>query len=73
MISVFLAEVLDTEVINSESEGRATSGVAPKTWGVTDGVVSVWGEVGLELVVRQDGGFLETVHALSDFDVDVSF
>jgi hypothetical protein len=36
---------------------------------VTDGVVTVWGEVCLELVVRKDGGFLECIHTLADFDV----
>ena len=29
--------------------------------------------MGLELVIRENGSFLEAVHAFADFDVDVSF
>lgn len=73
MIGVFLGEVLDAEIINGEGEGGATCCVTPETGGVTDRVVAVWSKVGLELVIRENGGFLEAIHALPDFDVDVSF
>ncbi len=73
MIGICFAEVLDTEIVDGEREGGTTSLVAPKTGGVADGIVSVGSEVCLELVIREDGGLLESVHALADFDVDVSF
>ena len=72
VIGVCLGEVFDAEVVHCKGESGRTGGVAPKTWGVTDGVVAVGSEMSLELVIGEDCGFLEAVHTLVDFDVNVA-
>ena len=72
MIGVGFRKEFDAEVINRESERGATIGVAPEAGSVRDREVTVRGKVRGELIIRKDGGFLETVHTLADFDVDVT-
>ena len=73
MIGVGFGEELDTEIVNGEGEGRGTVVVPPEAGGGADGVVAVRGEVGTELVVGEDGGFFEAVHAFLDFKIGVVF
>ena len=72
MIGIRLREEFDAEVINRESERGATVVVAPEAGSVRDREVTVRGEVRSELIVRKDGSFLEAVHTLADFDVDIT-
>jgi hypothetical protein len=46
--------------------------VLPEAWGERHGFVSVGVQFRDELVERDDAGFLETIHALSYFDIDVA-
>ena len=42
MIGVLFGKIFDAEIVHSKGECGATGGVAPETWGVTDGVVAIW-------------------------------
>ncbi len=72
MIGIRLREEFDAKVINRESERGATVGVAPESGCVRDREVTGGGEVRFELIVRKNGSFLEAVHTLADFDVDIT-
>ena len=72
MFGVGFGEEFDAEVVYSEGEGRGTVVVPPEAWGVSDGVVTVGCQVGTELFVGEDGGFLEAIHAFSNFHVAVT-
>ena len=72
MISIRLREEFDAEVINLEIERGATVGVAPESGCVCDREVTVGGEVRFQLIVCKNGSFLEAVHALADFDVNIT-
>ena len=67
MIGVGFGEELDTEIVDSEGEGRGTLVVPPEAWGGADGVVAVRGEVGTELVGGEDGGFFEAIQGPCGF------
>ena len=73
MISIGFGKELDAEIVDGKGESGWTVGMPPKTRSVRDGEVTEGREMSLELVVRENGGFLETVHTLADFDIDVTF
>ena len=62
----------DSEVIDSEGEGGRQGGVVPMTRGVCHRSVAMGLEVADKAFVGDDTGFLESVHPLSDLDVDIA-
>ena len=72
MIGVGFGKELDTEVVDSESESGAAFGVAPETGRMSDGNVTIRGEMSLELVIGENGSLFETVHAFADFNENVA-
>ena len=62
----------DSKVIDSKGEGGRQGGVGPKTRGVCHRSVAMGLEVVEKAFVGDDTGFLESVHPLSDFDLDIA-
>ena len=73
MIGVGLGEEFDAKIIDGESESGTTVDVAPETRSLANGKIAERSKMCLELVVRQDGGFFEAIHAFPDFNIYVSF
>jgi hypothetical protein len=65
-------EVFDAEVIDCECKCDGFGVVAPETGSERDGSIAEGCEVSAKLIVCQDGGLFEAIHALSDFDVGVT-
>jgi hypothetical protein len=61
-----------SEIVDAESERGALCAIAPETWCERHGFVSGWFQFLDELVESQNAGFLEAVHAATDFEVDVA-
>jgi hypothetical protein len=69
---VCLGEIFYAEIVDAESELGALRAMAPETWCERHGFVSVWFQFLDELVENENAGFLEAVHAATDFEVDVA-
>jgi hypothetical protein len=70
MLSMFVADVLDAEVVNHEGESDGTSDVGSKGGGAGGGAVTKFGEVKGEVVVGDTTGLYESWHPLPDLHVD---
>ena len=64
--------VLDAKVVNAENESGSFGAVSPKAGSKRHWFIAVRGQFCDELVESNDAGFLETVHASSDFEIDVA-
>ena len=73
VIGISLGEKFNTKIVDGKSERGATVGVTPKAGSVRDGEVTERSEMRFELIISEDGGFLETIHAFADFDVEITF
>lgn len=73
VFGVSLGEVFYSEIVDGECESGRFGGVVPETGSVGYGGVAKRCEVSSKLIVGQDGGFLEAIHAFADFNVGVSF
>ncbi len=73
VIGVGLREEFDAKVVDGKGECCATIGVAPEARRLGDWMVTVRSEMCLQLIVCEDGGLFEAVHALADLDVNVTF
>ena len=62
---------IDSEVIYSEGEGGRQGCVGPSTRGVGHRSVAMGLEVADKAPVGDDAGFLESVHPLSDLNIDI--
>jgi hypothetical protein len=64
------ADIFDSKIVKNETESCAACAMAPETGGAIDRVVIVGGEVCFELLVGNNAGLLQSIHASPDFDVD---
>ena len=72
MHGVGFGEIFHAEIVDAESERGALRAMAPETWCERHGFVSGWFQFLDELVESENAGFLEAVHAATDFEVDVA-
>ncbi len=72
MVGIGCGEILDAKVVEAEEESGEFGAVAPKTRGERHGFVAVGFQFLDKLVERDDSGFLETVHTLAYFDIDIA-
>jgi hypothetical protein len=73
MQGIGFGEILDAKVIEAEKESDGAFGaMAPEAWGEGHGFVAMRGQFFDELVESDDTGFLEAVHATTDFEIDVA-
>lgn len=73
VIGVRLREEFDAKVVDGKGECGASIGVAPEARRLGDWMITVRGEMRLQLIVGEDGGLFEAVHALADLDINVTF
>jgi hypothetical protein len=71
-VGIGCGEILDGKVVNAEDKSGGFGAVSPEAWGEMHGFVSVGVQFLDKLIERDDAGFLETVHALLFFDIDVA-
>jgi hypothetical protein len=71
MACVFWDDVVDAKVVDDERELHRPGLVLPKAWCVLSGDVAEFCEVLSPLVVGDDAGLRETIHAFVDLDVNV--
>ena len=72
MISVVLADVFDTKIVDHEGEGNVAGVVFPKGGCASDGSVSGLGKMQLESVVCDNAGLFEAGHSFANFHVHTS-
>jgi hypothetical protein len=72
MHGVGFGEIFHAEIVDAKSERGALCAMVPETWGERHGFVSSWFQFLDELVDSENAGFLEAVHAATDFEVDVA-
>ena len=72
VVSVDLANYLDSEVIYDKVEGGGTGDVAEEAWGVASWDVSIVGEVFDELDVCKAPGLGKAIHSGTDFGEDAA-
>jgi hypothetical protein len=72
MQCVVFADVFYTKVVDNEGELDRPGLVFPKAWCVFGRDVAECGKVLTQLVVGDDAGLREAVHARADFNVNVS-
>ena len=72
MIGVFLANVFDAEVIDSEAKTDWSICMREETGCVLGGRVTIFGEVLGEPVVCDDSCLRQSIHSFADFDQNVA-
>ena len=68
---MFIADVLDAEIIDCEVEPDGSRIMGKEAWRVWKLVVSMLGETFLEELVGEDPGLWEAIHTLPDFHVNM--
>ena len=66
------SQILDSKVVDDEGELDRPGFVFPKAWCVFGRDVAECGKVFAQLVVGDDAGLREAVHALVDFNANIS-
>ena len=72
VLCIIQQSILDGKVINYKQEEGVFFVILPKSGRVFDRVVSVWCQVLDELLVCDDSGLHESIHAFDDINVDKS-
>ena len=72
MLCIIQRSVFDGKVIQYKQEEGVFCVMLPKAGRVFDWVISVWCQVLDELLVCDDSGMLESIHAFDDINVDKS-
>ena len=67
VVDMLTADVLDTEIVDSQTELYKASNMAKETGGVLGLDITVGCKVCNELVIGEFSGLGETIHALADF------
>ena len=73
MVGVVLGGVSDTKIIDNEAEHDVASFVMPQSGRERQRFIAVGGEVLDELVVGESSGLGQSVHTVSNFDLNVAF
>lgn len=63
--------VLNTKVIDAETEASFTSLVFPHSYRMWNGKIAKCGKIFLELLVCQDGGLFKAVHPFVNLEINV--
>ena len=72
VVSMFLADIFDSEIVNNEGESYRSGFVFPERWSARHWSVAESCEMLLEAVVGNASSLFEAGHALANFDVHVS-
>jgi len=72
VIGVRFGKKFDTEIVDGKSEGGKFGAMTPETGRMIDRVVAKGSKVSAKLFVGKNGSLFETVHALADFDINVT-
>ena len=70
MVGVFFANIFYAKVIDAEGEGDGAPIVLPEAWRGRALMVAMFVESFFELILGEDAGLQEALHALLDLDVD---
>lgn len=70
---MFLAFVLDAEIINNERERNRPRDVFPQAWSVGCFNVTVWTQAFAQQAVGKNAGLGKAIHTLANFHVYVTF
>jgi hypothetical protein len=72
VFGIGFVEVFDAKIVDGKGKREWFGGVSPETRSVRDGGIAEWCKVSAKLIVCQDGGLFQAIHAFADFDVGVS-
>ena len=68
--SILCRVILDTEIINHQTEKCFPAGMPPEAWCVLHWIIPEWSHMFYQLFVRDDASLFEAIHALLDAHVD---
>jgi hypothetical protein len=72
MLGIVFANILDTEVVDNETENDRSCDVLEESRGVVALVIAVSGEEWNECVVCKTAGLWEAIHAAANFHIDIA-